>query len=181
MSIFRSRKDIEFIKKINQELIEKVIGEKVTYYAISNKFSETNFYGESKEKIFDPPVEIYALVDWKPQAVTTTEFGHDIVYNVEVSILGKHLEDINVMPVEGDMIEYNDVKFEITSIETPLQIFGKAGEDIGYLMKCKSIRESSFRVVISGTIDQPKRTYPDEPLTSSFYYSSVKFPYSGSR
>lgn len=180
MSIFRSNKDIEFIIKINQELIEKVIGEKVTYYPISKKFSEVNFYNESRKKIFDPPVEVYALVNWKDQDVKTSKFGQDVVYNLDVSILKKHLLDINLEPTEGDMIEYDDVKFEITSITSPMQIFGKAGHDIGYLLKCRSVRQGSFDSVISGVIDQPKRTYPDEPMSSSFYYSSTNYPYSGS-
>lgn len=168
------------MKRLNQELIEKVIGEKITYYAISDQYSEVNFYGESKEKIFDPPVEIYGLIEWQQQEVKTTEFGQDIIYKLQVSILKKHLNDINIKPIEGDFVEYDDKKFEVIKINTPIQIFGKEGEDIGYILTCQSVRENVFRPVISGTIDQPKRTYPDNPLTSSFSYGDVTFPYSGS-
>lgn len=183
MALFRSKKDIEFVKRINKELIEKVIGEKITYYAISKQYSETNFYGESLEKVFDPPVEIYALVEWQDQDITTTEYGQDIIYNLRVSILNDHLERINMKPYEGDMVEYDDVKFEITKIELPSQIFGKAGQDIGYILNCTSVRESAFKVTISGTVDQPSRTHPDEPLSSSlpsFSYGDATFPFSSS-
>lgn len=183
MSIFRSPKDIAFIKRMNQELIEKVIGEKITYYAISHMYSSVNFYGESKEKVFDPPIEIYALVEWQDQKITTTEFGQDTVYNLKVSILQKHLKDINIHPYEGDMVEYSGVKFEITSINTPGQIFGKAYEDIGVVMQCVSIRESAFKVTISGAVDQQKRTAPDNQLTASlskFSYGDARFPFSSS-
>lgn len=179
MPLFRSKKDIDFVIKINQELIEKVIGEKITYYPISKKFSEVNFYNESKKKIFDPPVEIYALVRWDEQDRSTTKFGQDIIYKIEVSILKKHLEDINVKLYEGDVVEYDGIHFEITSILEMDQIFGKSGHDIGYKLTCRSIRESNFNPTISGTVEYPARTYPDEPLSSSFYYDSVLFPFSG--
>lgn len=180
MALFRSQKDIDYVKRINQELIEKVISEKITYYAISDQYSEKNFYGESKEKVFDPPVEIYALVEWIDQDVTTTEFGQDIIYGVNVSILDKHLKDINIKIHEGDMIDYQGFKFEIHKVNTQMQIFGKAYNDIGVTLSCKSIRESSFETTISGTVDQPPRTRPDNDTTASFYYSDVTFPYSGS-
>lgn len=188
MSLFRSPKDLEFVKRINQELIEKVISEKITYYAISDQYSEKNFYGESKEKVFDPPVEIYSLIEWLDQEITTTEFGQDIIYKIKVSILQKHLDDINIQPYEGDMVEYDSQKFEVTSIEVPQQIFGKALEDIGVQLNCVSVRESAFKVTISGTIDQPGRTYPDEPLSASlpdgpeygFSYGNATWPFSSS-
>lgn len=183
MALFRSPKDIAFVNRINQELIEKVIGEKITYYAISHQYSAVNFYGESKEKVFDPPVEIYALIEWQDQDITTTKFGQDIVYNLKVSILKKHLDDISIKPYEGDMVEYGGVKFEITSINIPTQIFGKAYQDIGVVLQCISVRESAFRTVISGTVDQPGRTAPDEQMSASlpsFSYGDSTFPFSSS-
>lgn len=183
MALFRSEHDIAYVNKINQELIEKVIGEKITYYAISAQFSEINFYGESKEKVFDPPVEIYALIEWKEQDISTTEYGQDIIYKLKVSILDKHLEDINMRPYAGDMVEYSDVFFEIMTVAYPAQIFGKAQENIATVLECTSVRESNFRVAISGTIDQPDRTYPNEPMTASlgqFSYGNATFPFSAS-
>ena len=181
MPLFRSRKDIEFVKRINKELIERVIGEKIVYYPISKEYSETNFYGESQEKVFHPPVEIFALVEWEDQDVTTSEYGQDIIYNLKVSVLQEHLKEINTKPYEGDMIGYDDKKFEVTNIKIPSQIFGKSGEDIGYVLQCRSVRESAFKVSISGTVDYPNRTYPDEPLTASLStgsYGQSNFPFS---
>lgn len=183
MALFRSKKDFEFIKRINQELIEKVVSEKITYYPISDQYSEKNFYGESREKVYDPPVEIYALVEWEDQEIKTTEFGQDIVYNIRASILDKHLEDINVKPYEGDMVSYDDKRFEVIKIENPGQIMGKSQEDLGIILNCRSIRESAFNTTISGTIDKPGRTAPDNQLSFSlgeFSYGDATFPYSGS-
>jgi hypothetical protein len=42
MGLFRSKHDIEYLKRVNKELVERVVGEKITYYAISNKFTRKN-------------------------------------------------------------------------------------------------------------------------------------------
>lgn len=180
MPLFRSPKDIAFVKRINRELIERVVGEKVTYYPISKQFSQTNFYGESKEKIVDPPVEIYALIEWQDQEVTTTEFGQDRIYLLQVYFLNELLQQIELEPVEGDMIDYDGVKYEITKITEPTLIFGKAGQRIGKSVSCRSVREGNFKISVSGTIDHAKRTSPDESSGNKTLYDNVIFPYSGS-
>lgn len=183
MGLFRTELDIEYVKRINQELIENVISEKVTYYPISAQYSKTNIYGESREKVFDPPIEIYALIEWLDQDISTVKFGQDIVYNLRVGILNKHLQDVNVKPYEGDMVEYSGRKFEITSINVPSQIFGKAFEDIGVIMDCTTIRKSSFDVSISGTVENQNATNPDTPLTASlsaYSYGDARYALSSS-
>ena len=181
MSLFRSRKDIEFVKRIAREVTERVVGEKITYYPISNQYSEQDdLYGESKMKIFDPPVEVYCLVEWLEQNITTNQFGQDIVYNLNVYILEEYLNQIELKPTEGDMVDYDEKKFEILKIEQPRQIFAKAGQPLGRKLTCRSVRESQFQTVISGTVEHAARTRPDEPAKIDNLYDDVLFPYSGS-
>lgn len=181
MPLFRSDRDIEFVKRITREVIERVIGEKITYYPISKELTRENIYGESKEKVFDPPLEIFCLVEWLEQEITTNQFGQDIVYNLNVFIQDEYLSQIEVQPVEGDMIDYDDKKFEITKVSKPTQIFAKSGRSIGYQLTCRSVRKSGFDVSISGTVDKPARTRPDEPERINVLFDDVLFPYSGSK
>lgn len=180
MALFRGKRDVAFVKAINRELIERVIGEKITYYPISQQFSEINFYGESKEKLIDPPIEIYALIEWQDQEVTTTEYGQDRIYLLQVFILNEYLEQIEVNPKEGDMIDFGGIKYEITKISEPNLIFGKASEKIGKSLSCRSVREGTFKISISGSSDEAKRTAPDEKSGNKSLYDNVIFPYSGS-
>lgn len=181
MSLFRSKKDIDFVKRIAREVIERVVSEKITYYPISKQHSEQDsLYGESKVKIFDPPVEVYSLVEWLDQQVTTNQFGQDIVYNINVYILEEYLNQIELRPIEGDMIDYDEKKFEILKVEQPRQIFAKAGQPLGRKLTCRSVRESQFQTVISGTVEHAKRTRPDDPAPIDNLYDNVLFPYSGS-
>jgi len=181
MGIFRSRKDIQFVKRVSREVIERVVGEKFTYYAISKELTRENIYGESKAKIFDPPIEMFGLIQWLDQEITTNQFGQDIIYNIEIHLQEQYLEAIEMVPIEGDYLDYNQQKFEITLVEKPTQIFGKAGQEIGFKLSCRSVRESTFKTIISGTIEHAARTRPDEPTRQDILFDDVKFPYSGSK
>ncbi len=178
MPLFRSRNDINFVKRINQEIIERVVGEKFTYYAISDEYTDDNLYGESKEKIFHAPVSVYGLIQWQDQEPTTTEYGHDVVYKIKIFLSQETLTKINLEPVEGDMVEYDNKKFELLNITEPVQIFGKSGAAIGKVLECRSVRESTFTTTISGAVEHPQRMRPDEP--SQYIRQEVLFAFSAS-
>jgi hypothetical protein len=181
MPLFRSKQDRDYIKALNKELIERVVGEKITYYPISKKLSNVNLYGESLDKTFDTPVQIYAMIEWQDQNVTTTQFGPDIIYNLKVYILEDHLTEIDLRPKEGDMIDYNDVKFEIHQIQNPNLLFGKTHDSFNIVLNCKSIRKNSFDSSVSASVDLHSRTRPDNNnLSSSFAYTGILFAYTGS-
>ena len=61
--LFTGEKERDLVKQVNDELIERVIGQQVVYYPIS--MERTNFhplYGEAIKKSFLPPIRVYALV-----------------------------------------------------------------------------------------------------------------------
>ena len=63
--LFLGEKERNLVKQVNDELIERVIGQQIVYYPIS--LEHTNFhslYGEAIDKTFLPPVRVYALIDW---------------------------------------------------------------------------------------------------------------------
>ena len=63
--LFLGKKERDLVKQVNDELIERVIGQELIYYPIS--IENTNFhslYGEAIEKNFLAPVKVNALVSW---------------------------------------------------------------------------------------------------------------------
>jgi hypothetical protein len=180
LPLFRSKKNIEYLKRKNRELVQHVIGEKITYYAISRKFTKENVYGEAKEKVFDHPVEIYALVRWGEQEVKTNKFGQDIVYNISFFPLIDTVEELNLSPKEGDFVEYDSKRFEISTITYPRQILGREEESFYLELECVTAREAVFIATLSGTPDVHLNTRPDSDLSSTFKYTDVTFPFSSS-
>ena len=57
--LFTGEKERDLVKQVNDELIERVIGQQVVYYPIS--LEHTNFhslYGEAIKKTFLPPMPL---------------------------------------------------------------------------------------------------------------------------
>lgn len=180
MALYRSKRDIAYFKRIAREFIERVVDEKITYYPISKQYSETNFYGESKTKIVDPPVIVKCLVEWLDQDTSTDKYGQDIVYKIRAYILKDHLDIIGLEPREGDMVDFNEIKFEITKATVGRLVLGKEGEDMGTTLDCISVRDNTFKIEVSGAIAQPQPTAPDNTNRPDQFFDNVTFPRSGS-
>jgi len=63
--LFVGKKEKDLVKQINDEVIERVVGQTVVYYPVS--LENTNFhdlYGESVNKTFLDPVRVYAMVKY---------------------------------------------------------------------------------------------------------------------
>ena len=64
--LFTGEKERNLVKQVNDELIERVIGQQVVYYPIDQTITNYNdLYGEAIEKSFLPPIRVYALVDYQ--------------------------------------------------------------------------------------------------------------------
>ena len=69
--LFTGQKERDLVKQVNDEVIERVIGQTVIYYPIDvERTNFHNLYGEAIEKTFLPPVKINAMVKWESQART---------------------------------------------------------------------------------------------------------------
>ena len=63
--MFLGEKERDLVKQVNDEIIERVIGQQVLYFPID--IEHTNYhplYGEAIEKTFLPPVRVFALVEY---------------------------------------------------------------------------------------------------------------------
>ena len=72
--LFLGKKERDLVKQVNDELIEKVIGQQILYYPID--MERTNFhdmYGEAIEKTFLPPIRIYALINVEEETTSYLE------------------------------------------------------------------------------------------------------------
>ena len=84
--LFLGKKERDLVKQVNDELIEKVIGQQVLYYPID--MERTNFhnlYGEAVEKTFLSPVRVYALILFDEEMTTYLD-GVGIDRNYAITI-----------------------------------------------------------------------------------------------
>jgi hypothetical protein len=144
--LFVGQKEKDLVKQVNDEVIERVVGQTVVYYPIS--ITHTDFhevYGEAIEKTFLPPVRVYALVAWEGIKTEAGKFGVDRKSTITVHFHKRRLtEDQDLYVREGDFILYSNIFYEITQLDEPKQLFGQAQSKIEIVAKCVRAREGKF-------------------------------------
>lgn len=144
--MFLGKKERDLTKQVNDELIERVIGQTIIYYPIS--MEHTNFhplYGEAIQKTYTRPIVIKALVKWEGEETYTSTYGLDKSNNVTVNFHRRRLtEDQDLYVREGDIIFYGLRFFEIMKLKEPRLLFGQVDQKFEIQATCKGVRDSFF-------------------------------------
>jgi len=144
--LFFGDKERRLVKQVNDELIERVIGQTIVYYSID--VQRTNFhslYGEAIQKNFLPPVKVNALITWEGMTTNSTNYGVDRVSSIIANFHKRRLvEDQNLFVREGDFLLYGKFFYEIVTLNEPKQLFGQVDHKFEISAKCIRARESLF-------------------------------------
>ena len=143
-SRFYPQKDIDTIKKFNQELVgdlnsgkDGIIYQPVVIYKISAYDTEVNMYGETADgKIYKPGVQVAALIAADDQTTTTDEFGPDLAQTALFSFVRQSLVDISYVVEIGDIIDWNSGYWEISSINESQFVGGQT--DFNHSVVCNA-------------------------------------------
>ena len=144
--LFTGKKERDLVKQVNDELVEKVIGQTVLYYPISIEHTDYHpIYGEAIEKNFLNPIRVYALVEWKGYETETTNLGVDRLSKITVNFHKRRLtEDQDLFVREGDFVLYGDNFYEIVTLNEPKQLFGQINHLLEISAECVKSREGLF-------------------------------------
>tara|TARA_B100000131_G_scaffold312721_1_gene347177 strand:+ start:56 stop:544 length:489 start_codon:yes stop_codon:yes gene_type:complete len=145
--LFLGKKERDLVKQVNDELIEKVIGQQILYYPID--LDMTNFhdlYGEAVEKSYLPPVRIYALVEFTDYSTSYLESaGIDKTWEINVHFHRRRLtEDQDLYVREGDFVLYGEFYYEIVKLSEPRKLFGQVDHSFEITATCKRARKGLF-------------------------------------
>ena len=144
--LFTGKKERDLVKQVNDELIERVIGQTVLYYAISQ--DKTNYhplYGEAIHKTFLPPIRVHALVEYQGSETTSTNFGLDKNRTIAVNFHKRRLtEDQDLYVRVGDFVQYGQNLYEIVKLSEPREMFGQVSNKVEIVATCTQAREGLF-------------------------------------
>tara|TARA_R100000008_G_C3537175_1_gene142706 strand:+ start:122 stop:628 length:507 start_codon:yes stop_codon:yes gene_type:complete len=149
--LFLGEKERNLVKQVNDELIERVVGQQILYYPIDANI--TNFhplYGEAIVKNFLPPIRVFALIKFEGQETVTDKFGIDKMSTITVNFHRRRLtEDQDLFVREGDFVNYGKISdvpvyYEIVSLTEPKELFGQANHRFEITAKCIRAREGLF-------------------------------------
>lgn len=152
--LFASDKDLAFISDINKELIKDIIGQKISYYSVSElKTKIHTVYNESPEKIFDDPIEIEVLADSPENRTKFDRFGFEEDFTLELYIQWRDLVDKGIEVNVGDFFQYGENFYEIHQMNFIKTIFGQVEHKDGVRVWAKKARASQFKEKLLGPTD----------------------------
>ena len=136
MALFGSSRDISFIKKINNELLDNVIQQEVDFYVLSLADIASNLYGEASQgKTYYRPVRLTCLLERGDQTyVADDQFGVDVTQQMTFRFLKPRLRELNLVPKAGDIVEVRGVYYEIDQVNENQFVAGKDndyGKNVG--------------------------------------------------
>jgi hypothetical protein len=145
--LFLGKKERDLVKQVNDELIEKVIGQQILYYSIDMERTDFHdMYGEAIEKTFLPPLRVYALVKVDEEATSyLSGVGTDSDSVITVNFHRRRLtEDQDVFVRQGDFILYGKIYYEIVKLSEPRKLFGQVDQTFEIAATCKRARRGLF-------------------------------------
>ena len=157
--LFTGKKERDLVKQVNDELIERVVGQQILYYPIS--LDHTNYheiYGEAINKTFLPPIRVYALVEWQGYETENTHLGINRRPRINIHFHKRRLtEDQDLFVREGDFVLYGQSYYEITVLNEPRELFGQNDHRVEISAECIKARKSIFDA--GGIVGNPN-SYP---------------------
>lgn len=144
--LFLGEKERNLVKQINDELIERVIGQTIVYYPIDRETTDYHpVYGEAIQKTFLAPIRVQALIEWEGSKTSTEVYGIDRVTSITVKFHRRRLtEDQDLFIREGDFIAYGDTFYEIVTLNEAKRLFGQIENKFEIIAKCIKTRQSVF-------------------------------------
>ena len=145
--MFLGEKEKNLVKQVNDEIIERVVGQQVLYFPIDIK--HTNFhplYGEAINKTYLPPIRVYARVEYGGiETAFVDNIGVDKDMPLKVMFHKRRLtEDQNLFVREGDFVRFGSIYYEITKLMEPKLLFGQEDTQFELIAECIKAREGLF-------------------------------------
>jgi len=154
--LFLGEKERNLVKQVNDELLERVVGQAITYLPLSMEYTNYHpLYGEAIEKCFLPPIRVYALVEFEGIGTVTEGYGLDKSYSITVKFHERRLhEDQDLYVREGDYVQYGSSFFEIVKLTEERQLFGQVDHLFQIIAECTRTRKGLVNLKVLPSLVQ---------------------------
>ena len=171
--LFITPRELDLISHYTKEIIKDVVGQKVYYYKVRKDLSKVHdVYEEAEEKIFNPPVEIDARIEWAQATVSTGRFGTDEMSTITVWLQYRDVMHKQLDVESGDYLSYGETFFEVTSATIDSTIFGQIEYSTGFILKARQARKGLIDKIPHGPTDE---SYSDPDATQKIFVQQRGF------
>lgn len=174
--MFLGKKERDLTKQVNDELIERVIGQTIIYFPLNIKNSEFHsLYGEAIRKTFLRPIIIKALVKIDEHQTSTEVYGLDKSSKITINFHKRRLtEDQDLFVREGDIIFYGLNFYEIMSLAEPRPLFGQVEHKFEIKATCNRVRDGFFNEPIAALQIREKYRQTQENIIDIIQNTTVE-------
>lgn len=145
--MFLGEKEKNLVKQVNDEIIERVVGQQILYFPID--MATTSFhpiYGEAIVKNFLHPIRVFALVEYGGIESSFLEgIGIDKTATLKVNFHKRRLtEDQDLFVREGDFVRFGSIYYEIVKLIEPKLLYGQPETRFEITAECIKARDGLF-------------------------------------
>jgi hypothetical protein len=145
---FIPTKEFNLINSMNEELIDDIIGQSVDIYKVNIENTNENVYGESTTKYYDVGFRVNCLINFNEPETVQEEWGADTKSSIEMYFQRENLASgsLNFYPEAGDIVDWNDMYWEIGSVTEPQLIAGHQNYKHNIVATANKSRLSSLQI-----------------------------------
>lgn len=155
MPLFGNFRSVSFFRKMNRQLISRIISQEILYYKLSLSDSTTNVYGESKSKFYFPEIILNCFIHRQSQTTNDVEYGPDEAQLLDFIFLRDDLQDINLVPERGDILWDRNLYWEVDNVVENQFVLGKYPEYA--LSDVTQNYGSSFSIIVNTHHTRPTK------------------------
>tara|TARA_B100000212_G_scaffold199290_1_gene150338 strand:+ start:2123 stop:2608 length:486 start_codon:yes stop_codon:yes gene_type:complete len=123
--LFGSNRDFDLLVNINRELLKDIVEQEILYHKISLEDTEVNIYGESLEKSYYSSIKLNCLITRGDQVIDIDDFGPDLGRDASFALLRPDLEDVNIVPEVGDIVQWHNDFYEVDTVRENQLFLGR--------------------------------------------------------
>jgi len=151
---YYSQNDRDLFDRVNNELVgdltsnqDGIINQTIVIYQHAIQETKTNMYGEAAAgKIYRPGVQTTALVTADDFDFQTEEFGPDLRQNATFAILRQSLQDADIRPELGDIVDWNLGHWEVSNMNENQLVGGQVDNNWSVVLSAFLVRRSNLQI-----------------------------------
>lgn len=117
MALFGSARDRSLLRRVNREMMQKIISIEVAVYKLVLEDTKTNIYGESDNKQYYNPVRLSALVENNSSVMNTTIFDEvEKGKDISVGFLRDDLVALDLRIEESDILYWDGDYYQVDRV-----------------------------------------------------------------
>jgi len=146
MSKYVTPRDVAFFKSINKELIDDIIETDIIFFSLIPEKQNTNIYGESVDKIYEPGIKVNALIQHDDETTDDDGMISNVYQNIIAYIHRDTLKEKNFYPTAGDIIKYYNTYYEVSQVVDNQLLAGRVGLPWSIICTAHMVNKSSISV-----------------------------------